>query len=109
MFAFLPPVVWLATAEGGSGNGLSALLPLLCRHAGDVVGELRTKQVAAALLALLGQRGHPALVKLSVASDEVEAAPGEGRRTRSQARQAGGLRYKQVGGQGGLSGRGVTC
>jgi hypothetical protein len=95
-------VTQLPAAGGGGGgggaqqqSGLQAALPLLLEAAPDVAGALATRQTAAALGALLAQRGHPALAALSVRGAPVEPAGG-GRVTRSAARRQGGLQYTQV-------------
>ncbi|KAI8468293.1 MAG: armadillo-type protein [Monoraphidium minutum] len=88
-----------AGGGGGGGqqrqSGLEAALPLLLEAAPDVEGGLATRQVAAALGALLAQRGHPALAALSVRGAPVDGGGGA-RVTRSAARRQGGLQYTQV-------------
>lgn len=91
------------SSGGGSGAqpALAAALPLLLEAVPDVVGTLATRQAAAALGALLAQRGHPALAGLMVKGPPLEAGGG-GRVTRSTARRQGGLQYAQVGGWAGV-------
>jgi hypothetical protein len=86
------------TAANANASALEVVLPLWLERAGDVVGDLPTKRVAAALLALvLRARHHPALAALTVKGDPLPIeAPGGGRVTRRTAARMGGLRYAQV-------------